>query len=145
MSGPTPRYVAEHYLMPLFLEERGANAVLAAIDAKNADFFAPVWMRAGFRFTPALLYVTQSGYRIGILTFPQPSDIPEAYLGAVVGKTADPSFLRYFLWEEGPFGTVIGEWNGDGHTTYGAGPNFTGNLQSDAWEFAQRVLAVLSA
>jgi hypothetical protein len=143
MSGPTPRYLAEHFFMPQFLEERGANAVLAAIDSKNTEFFVPVWVRAGFRFTPAFLYAVQAGYRIGIFTFPQPSDVTEAYLGAVIGKTSDPKFFRYFLWEESLSGTVVGEWNEDGHMNYGPGPPFTGNLQNDAWEFTKRVLAVI--
>jgi hypothetical protein len=150
MAGPSPRYLAEHFLMPQFLADRGANAVLSAIDQKNVDFFQPVWMDAGFRFSPAFLYATQAPYRIGILTFPQPQDVTEAYLGAVLGRTDDPSFLRYFLWEEsisftpGQTATVIGEWTETEHANYGPGPVFTGSLQNDAWEFAKRILAIVS-
>lgn len=143
MGGPSPLYLAEHFLMPQLIEERGVGAILSAIDSKNADFFVPVWSRAGFRFTPVFLYAVQSGYRIGVLTFPQPTGVTEAYLGAVIGRGDDPKLLRYFLWEQSLSGTVVGEWNAEGHMSHGPGPEFSGTLQSDAWEFTKRVLAVL--
>lgn len=135
--------------MPQFLRDRGASAVLSAIEAKNADFFAPLWSEVGIRYAPQFLYAVQAPFRIGVMTFPRPEDVTEAHLGAVIGRTDAPQFLRFFLWEEsitfqpGQSATVIGEWTDTEHANYGAGPKLTGILSSDAWEFTKRVLTIL--
>lgn len=69
----SPRYLAEHMLMPRFLREQGAPAVLDAIERNDADFFIPVWMDAGFRFTPKLVYRTRGELLLGVLTLPTSS------------------------------------------------------------------------
>ena len=142
------RYVAEHMLLPRFLREQGAAAVLDAIERGDADFFQAVWMNAGFRFTTRPSYRAQGGLRVGVLTLPLPRGATEAYLVAVVGKTADPAYLRYFLWEksESLFDdkqhTVISEWAGTEHRNFGQGPPFTGDLTKDSGEFVARVVAL---
>jgi hypothetical protein len=144
----SPRYLAEHMLLPRFLREQGAPAVLDAIERSDADFFQPVWMNAGFRFATRPSYRAQGGWRLGVLTLPMPRETTEAYLAAVVGKTAEPAYLRYFLWEmsESLFDdkphTVISEWAGTAHRNYGQGPPFTGDLSKDSGEFVARVVAV---
>ncbi len=144
MGAPSPRYFAEHFLMPRFLAERGATAVLAAIDARDAEFFIPVWMEAGFRFTPTFLSTSQDAWRIGLLTFPKPRQMTEAYFGVVVGRSDEPSFLRYFLLEESVQNTtVVGESREGRHVNYGSGPQFSGDLATDAWSFTQRVVEIL--
>ena len=145
------RYLAAHLLMPRFLREQGAPAVLDAIERGDADFFQPVWMNAGFRFTTRPSYRAHGGLRMGVLTLPMPRDVTEAYLAAVVGKTAEPAYLRYFLWEksESLFDdkphTVITEWAGTEHRNYGQGPPFTGDLTKDGGEFVARVAALCAA
>jgi hypothetical protein len=74
-----------------------------------------------------------------------PRETTEAYLAIVVGKTAEPGYLRYFLWEKGesvlddkPY-TVITEWAGTEHRNFGRGPPFTGELSKDSSEFVARV------
>lgn len=130
--------------MPRFLAERGAAAVLGAIEARDAEFFVPVWMEAGFRFTPTFLSTSHGAWRVGLLTFPKPRQITEAYFGAVVGRTDEPTFLRYFLLEESvDKSTVVGESREGRHVNYGAGSAFTGDLATDAWSFTQRVLEIL--
>ena len=147
----SPRYLAAHLLMPRFLREQGAPAVLDAIERGNAEFFQPVWMEAGFRFTTRPSYRAQGGLRVGVLTLPMPREVTEAYLAAVIGKTADPAYLRYFLWEksESLFDdkphTVISEWATSGHLNYGQGPPFTGDLAKDTDEFVARVAALCNA
>ena len=142
------RYLAEHMLMPRFLREQGAHAVLDAIERGDADFFQPVWVNAGFRFTTRPSYRAHGGLRVGVLTLPMPREVTEAYLAAVIGKTADPAYLRYFLWEksESLFDdkphTVISEWAASGHLNYGQGPPFTGALAKDSEEFVARVVAL---
>jgi hypothetical protein len=144
----SPRYLAAHLLMPRFLREQGAPAVLDAIERGDADFFQPVWMNAGFRFTTRPIYRTQGGLRVGVLTLPTPREATEAYLAAVVGKTAEPGYLRYFLWEKSePLfddkpRTVISEWAGTAHRNYGQGPPFTGELTRDSGELIARVVAL---
>jgi hypothetical protein len=142
----SPRYLAEHMLMPRFLREQGAPAVLDAIERNDADFFIPVWMDAGFRFTPKLVYRTLGELRLGVLTLPTPRQTTEAYLAAVVGKTSDPSYLRYLLWEaserlsgDAPR-SVIGEWTESAHRNHGEGPPFTGMLVDDCTKFTAHVV-----
>ena len=147
----SPRYLAAHLLMPRFLREQGASVVLNAIERGDADFFQPVWVNAGFRFTTRPSYSAHGGLRVGVLTLPMPREATEAYLAAVVGKRAEPAYLRYFLWEksESVFDdkprTVISEWAGTEHRNYGQGPPFTGDLAKDSGEFIARVAALCAA
>jgi hypothetical protein len=127
-------------ILPRLMRERGAAPVLDAIERNDADYFIPVWMEAGFRFTSRLMYTARGGLRIGVLTLPMPREWTEAYLAAIVGRTSDASVLRYFLWEKGEdAGTVISEWAGPSHRNYGAGPAFTGDLAGDRAKFVDRV------
>jgi len=149
VSAPSPRYIAEHFLFPAFLRAHGIEAVLRAIEFRDSQFFIPIWVEAGFRFTPNLLYSVYDDYRVGTLTFPTPRAITEAFMGVVVGRVSDPKYARYFTWElsvsthdQRPT-TVLGEWNDGRHVNYGAGPAPSGNLQSDAWQLVQSVLRLL--
>ena len=146
----SPRYLAEHIVMPRFVREQGAGAVLDAIERNDPDFFIPVWMQAGFRFAPRLFYQPADRRRVGVLTLPMPREPTEAWLAAIVGSAADPAYLRYFLWEqsdsnEGQPRTVIGEWSGTTHRNYGDGPPFTRDLASDCAAFIARVIEHCSA
>jgi hypothetical protein len=147
----SPRYVAEHLVMPRFLREQGAGAVLDAMERNDADFFVPVWMQAGFRFTPRLFYqAAPEGRRIGVLTLPMPRKPTEAWLAAIVGSASDAAYLRYFLWEQGDSGdgpprSVIGEWSGTIHRNYGGGPPFTRDLANDCAAFIARVTELCKA
>ncbi len=142
----SPRYLAEHFLMPRYIREVGYAAVLAAVERRDADFFIPVWMEAGFRFSPMLLYTQRGDWRIGVLTLPQPRELTEAYLAAVVGRASDPSFGRYFLLEtaesvmDGRRYTVLGEWNETRHGNHGEGPAFTGDIVNDHATFVDAVV-----
>ena len=146
----SPRYLAAHMLLPRFAREKGAGAVLDAIERNDADFFIPVWMEAGFRFTSRLFYQSGDGLRIGVLTLPMPRGPTEAWFAAIVGSAADPAYLRYLLWEQGEpghdgtQGTVLSEWSGTKHLNYGAGPPFTGNLANDRAAFVARVMQICS-
>jgi hypothetical protein len=137
-------------LLPRFLDEKGVHPVLDAIERKDPDYFIPVWFAAGFRFTPLLYYRAVGVHRIGILGFPMPRESTEAYLGAIVGSTADAGFRRYILWERsttlgfpGETGTVLGEWGPRGHSNHGEGPAYTGDVVTDLAAFYARVAALL--
>ena len=124
--------------------------MLRAIEYRDTQFFAPIWIEAGVRFTPNLLYAEHDGHRIGALTFPTPRDLTEAYMGAVIGRSGDPQFLRYFTWELGinvmdqTRCTVVGEWDAEGrHVNHGAGPMPSGNLPTDVWQFVQAALRTI--
>ena len=143
----SPRYLAEHLVMPRFLREKGAGAALDAIERNDADFFIPVWMEAGFRFTPRFFCQAVEGLRVGAMTLPMPRQPTEAWLAAVVGAAADPGHLRYFLWEQSDLSdgrprSVLSEWSGSGHLNYGDGPPFTGNLANDCAAFLARVVEI---
>lgn len=142
----SPRYLAEHFLMPRFLQTHGL-AVVDAIERNNADFFIPVWFEAGFQFSPILIFQVHASYRVGVITFPMPREDTEAYLGVfVVPPAADT--IRYFLLERsidimtGQPSTMIGEWSPRGHQNYGQGPAFSGDLSRDVQATVQRVLQI---
>ncbi len=143
--------MAEHFLFPAFLRAHGIEAVLRAIEFRDSQFFTPVWVEAGFRFTPNLLYAVHAGYRIGAVTFPTPRELTEAYMGVVIGRHDDPSFARYFTLElsvsllDQKRCTVLGEWDAFGrHMNHGPGPEPSGNLPTDVWNFAQAALGTLN-
>jgi hypothetical protein len=143
----SPRYLAEHIVMPRFVREQGAGSVLDAIERNDPDFFIPVWMQAGFRFTPRLFYRAAEGHRVGVLTLPMPREPTEAWLAAIVGSSSDAAYLRYFLWEQsdstdGQPRTVVGEWAESAHRNYGDGPPFTRDLASDCAAFIARVTRI---
>ena len=141
------RYVAEHGVFRAFVATRPPELLMAAFREKNRDFFDPVWVEAGFRFAPVLFYDEVDGVEIGILTFPAPKAMGEAYLGAVV-KTKDAPKAQYFLWEksaklfEASTGTMVCAWKDENHVNYGAGPAFSGKLSVDVKGFKERVLEV---
>ena len=165
MDEPSPRYLAEHFLLPRHLEYHQLDAI-EAIERNDQVFFQPVWMRAGFQFEPELVHLERDGYRIGVITFPAPQQPTEAYLGIVVAAPGATQ-VRYFTWEASesievrstalgePIAragnaaghdtatTVIGEWRPTGHTNHGPGPAFTGDLVSDLGAVLARVLGVM--
>ena len=107
-------------------------------------------VEAGFRFTPNLMYAAHEGYRIGAVTFPTPRQITEAYMGVVIGRSDDPSFVRYFTWElsisvmDHSRCTVLGEWDVAGrHINHGPGPMPSGNLPTDVWQVVQAALQTI--
>jgi len=143
----SPRYFAAHLILPRFAREKGAATVLDAIERNDADFFIPVWMEAGFRFTPRFVYQVTGGLRLGVLTLPMPRQPTEAWFAAIVASASDPAYLRYFLWEQGESvdgnaRTVVTEWSGTGHLNYGDGPPFTGDLAGDRGAFVARVAQI---
>ena len=143
----SPRYLAAHLILPRFVREKGAAMVLDAIERNDADFFIPVWMEAGFRFTPRFLHQITGNLRLGVLTLPMPRQPTEAWFAAIVASASDPAYLRYFLWEQGESlddkpHTVVAEWSATGHLNYGAGPPFTGDLAGDRGAFVARVMQI---
>ena len=122
MPGPSPRYLAEHFLLPKFLKERGAADVFAAFGRGDRNFFIPVWFEAGFRFQPWLDFSEVEGLRLGLMSLPNPREATEAYLAVVVGKVSDPTLLRYFLWEKGEGCTFVTELASGKHLKFGVGP-----------------------
>lgn len=126
--------------MPRFVRQNG-TPVLDAIERDEPDFFIPVWHQAGFRFLPTLIHSRVADHRFGVVTFPMPRDVTEAYLCVIVGpEVASDAPLQYFTWESATSflpdgttadGTMIGEWNDKGHGSLGEGPPFTGNLHED--------------
>ena len=143
----SPRYFAAHLILPRFVREKGATVVLDAIERNDADFFIPVWMEAGFRFTPRFLHHVAGNLKLGVLSLPMPRQPTEAWFAAIVASASDPAYLRYFLWEQGESldekpRTVVAEWSGTGHLNYGDGPPFTGDLAGDRGAFVARVAEI---
>jgi hypothetical protein len=146
----SPRYIAEAFIFPKFLAAQGVHKVLDAIERRDADFFIPVWMEAGFRFTPMLFHEVFGTHRIGVIGFPMPRESTESYLGIIVGSTTEPAARRYLTWElatplgfPGETGTMIGEWNERGHGNCGPGPRFTADPVTDLQAILDRIHAIL--
>lgn len=117
------------------------------MERNDPDFFIPVWMEAGFRFTPRFFTKQAGPFRVGVMTFPMPREQTEGWLGAIIGRSDAPPWFRYFVWEKsvnimsGADSTVIGEWRASTHMNHGPGPAFTGQLPDDVWTFVDAVLA----
>ncbi len=147
------RYVAEAFVLPRFLKERGITAVLDAVERNEPDFFIPVWFEAGFRFSPMLHHRVVGALRLGVISFPMPKEPGEAYLAVVVGSPRDATVARYFTWELGlrlgfddqETGTVIGEWGERGHSNFGPGPAFTPDFASAMESVILRVIDIVGA
>ncbi|WP_394841202.1 hypothetical protein LZC95_29545 [Pendulispora brunnea] len=149
---PSPRYVAAHMALPALLQSLGPKRVLDAIEVNDAELFAFLWTKCGFHFRPRFFHTTYGVHRLGVMTFPEPRDIAEAYMGLVVGRTDSPAYYQYFTWEMaldlagGPEpATLLGTWTSRTHTNLGEGPALTGDLMKDAWAFAQAALKHLQA
>jgi hypothetical protein len=141
----SPRYLAAHLILPAFLREQGAPALLAAIERADADFFVPVWMQAGFRFSPRFIHRAFGELRIGVLSLPRPRQETEAFFAAVAARVTDLQPARFFLLElaepagEGGGRTMIGEWAVTAHRNFGNGPPFSGDFAADAGAFIEQV------
>jgi hypothetical protein len=156
---PSRRYIAAHIYLPQFVREHGASVVLDAISREDEVFFRPVWMQAGFRFTPDMFVVDHGDLQIGVLSLPTPQESPEAYLAAIVGNARDAQYVRCFLLEQGSgvgaeilkmLGgapaedgdpTVLGEWESSKHRNHGAGPSISGDYVADVAAFVRAVVA----
>ena len=145
------RYLAVHFLLRDFLREVGPARALDAIAAKDAEFFARVWVEAGFRFAPLFLHESRDGWRLGLITLPAPRESTEAYVALVASPTSAPDGHRFILWEKGspsPFDgsaqTFLCEWTGKGHVTHDDGPAYTGQLEVDAPAFIARCRLLLA-
>jgi hypothetical protein len=113
------------------------------MERDNTDFFIPIWMEAGFRFTPRFFLKQTGPFRIGVLTFPMPREQTEGWLGVVVARSDAPPWFRYFIWEKsvdlmsGAETAVTGEWRGTTHVNHGPAPDFA---PDDIWVFVDGVL-----
>lgn len=140
----SPRYLAEHILLPQFLKEREAPEVFAAFARRDPTFFEVVWFSAGFRFQPSLDFGAIDGLQVGLMSLPNPRDATEAYLAVVVGTISDPTLLRYFLWEKGEGSTFITERQSAKHINFGVGPPFTGDWDSDCKLVVAKISEIVS-
>ncbi len=144
------RYLAVHFLLRDLIREVGPGRALDAIASRDADFFARVWIEAGFKFTPLFLHEAKDGWRLGLITLPAPRESTEAYVALVASPATAPTTHRYILWERGspsPFDqsaqTFLCEWTSRGHITHDDGPPYTGQLDVDAPAFLARCRALL--
>ena len=145
------RYLAVHFLLRDFLREVGAARALDAIAGKDAEFFARVWIEAGFKFAPLFLHEAKDGWRLGLITLPAPRESTEAYVALVASSMTAPERHRYILWEkgspsqfDGSAQTFLCEWTAVGHVTHDDGPPYTGQLERDAPAFLARCRALLA-
>jgi len=146
------RYLAVHFLLRDFLREVGPTHALDAISRRDTDFFAKVWVDAGFKFAPLFLYEVKDGWRLGLITLPAPRESTEAYLALVASPLTWPDSHRFLLWERGspsPFDgsaqTFLCEWTKTGHITHADGPPYTGALDVDAPAFIAQCRDLIGA
>jgi hypothetical protein len=92
----SPRYLAEHLIMPRYLREKGAAAALDAVERNDADFFIPVWIEAGFRFSPRFFYQAADGRQDRRADAADAARADRAWLAAIVGAASDPACPAVF-------------------------------------------------
>jgi hypothetical protein len=141
-----------HVFLPNLTKLQGPHTFVSAIERGNKDFFEPAWSQAQLKHDPNILFLNRAPYRVGIVELPSPRDPGDAHLVAVVTRTTDGWFWKYFSLEQDyvlstrSFRTMICEREGAKHRKIGPGPLLTGDFRKDAAAFADAaLLPIISA
>lgn len=148
----SPTYALAHVFLPNLTKLQTPNSVVSAVERNNKTFFEQVWMQAQVSHDPNILYLHRAPYRIAVIELPKPRDLGDAHMVAVVTRTTDGWFWKYFTLEHDyvlqtqSFRTLICERDGAKHRKIGPGPALTGDFRKDATAFADAALVpIISA
>ena len=145
----TPAYALAHVFLPNLVRIKGATTVVGVIERKEKFFFDAVWSQAQVEHQPFLLAQTRSGYNVGVVGLPAPSEMGEAYYAGTVSKPGELGYVRYFLLERDYVlatkadRTLLTEREGNRHTKHGEGPALTGNHDTDAVAFVDAFMELI--
>lgn len=138
----TPAYTLAHVFLPNLIKLKSPAVVMHSIERKEKVFFDPLWQQAYLSHNPQLGSQTREPYRIGVLSLPEPKEIGEAHMAAIVLHKQDASFFRYFTLEHDYVlakranRTVVCERHNQTHIKHGDGPELTGSFEADWARFA---------
>jgi hypothetical protein len=148
----SPTHALAHVFLPNLTKLQGPNTFVSAVERNNKDFFEPAWSQAQLTHVPDILFLHRAPYRIAVVELPAPRDLGDAHMVAVVTRTTDGWFWKYFTLEQDyvlasrTFRTMLCEREGAKHRKIGPGPALTGDFKSDAAAFADAaLLPIISA
>jgi hypothetical protein len=148
----SPTYALAHVFLPNLTKLQGPHTFVAAVERGKKEFFAPVWAQAQIEHDPVFFFLQRDPYRVAVLELPPSKDTGEAHMIAVVTRSTDQWFWKYFTLERDyvlatqSFRTLICERDGAKHRKIGPGPVLTGVFKADATAFADlALLPVISA
>jgi hypothetical protein len=142
----TPTYALAHVFLPNLAKLQGPNTVVSAVERGNKAFFEQAWAQAQITYDPRILYLQRDPYRIAVIELPPSKDPGEAHMIAVVTRTTDSWFSKYFTLERDyvlatqTFRTLICEREGTKHRKVNPGPALSGDFARDATAFADAAL-----
>ena len=142
----TPAYALAHVFLPNLIKLKGHASVMAAFERRDLTYFDPLWTQAQIAHKPHISTQTRESlagdkFRVATMSMPAPKELGEAFMAALVIKTNDPPFRRYFTLEHDyvlarkAHRTVLCERDGQNHSRIGDGPALTGNSDVDARAF----------
>jgi hypothetical protein len=142
----SPTYALAHVFLPNLTKLQGPHTLVAAVERGNKAFFEQVWLQAQLPFDPKIFFLKRDPYRCAMLELPPPRDAGDAHMIAVITRTTDSWFWRYFTLEQDyvlatrSFRTLICQREGAKHSKLGPGPQLTGDFERDAAAFADAAL-----
>ncbi|MEO6776021.1 MAG: hypothetical protein ABI467_23875 [Kofleriaceae bacterium] len=141
-----------HLILPNLMKLKGAATVVSAMERRDVSMFAPVWQQTGVTHAPQVLCKElDEGWRIGVLSMPQPTEMGEAWMVAYVAKKNDAAITHYFTLEYDyvlatrSTRTILCERDGAKFTKRGEGPAISGDFATDASAFVEAILKRLGA
>lgn len=148
---PSPLYTIAHVILPNIMKLKGAPVVVSAIERRDVAIFSHVWEQTGIDHTPQVLAKERNDmWRIAVMSLPPPQEMGEAYMAAFVTKKNDAALQRYFLLEHDfvlatkATRTALCELDRGKPTKHGESPPVTGDFQTDAGEFIDAIMRVIS-
>ena len=149
----SPTYALAHTFLPNWVKLKGAATIVSALERKDLIYFDPLWQQAYVTHNPYIFTAHREPLRIAIITLPQPKtmEMGEAFMAAIVVKTTDASFAKYYLLEHDfvlakqSNRTLLTERDGRNHIKHGEGPALTGDPATDTAAFLDAIVKVASA
>lgn len=146
----TPAYALANVFLPNLIKLKGRLSVMQALERRDLVFFDSLWAQAQIRHNPYVWTQARSEYRIATMTLPEPREMGEAHMAAIVLKSTDNEFLRYFTLEheyavnKQANRTQLCEREGNKHTRRGEGPALTGKPEADAAAFVDCLMKLVA-
>ncbi len=148
----SPTHALTHIFLPNLTKLQGPNTVVSAVERNNKLFFEQVWAQAHVQHDPQIFYLHRAPYRIGVIQLPEPRELGDAHMIAVITRTTDNWFWKYLTLEHDyalatkSYRTMICEREGATHRKLFAGPALTGDFKKDATAFVDAALVpIISA
>lgn len=143
----SPTYALAHVFLPNLARLQGPHNFVSAAEMKKKEFFDQVWTQAQLGFTGRTFFLARDPYRVAVVELPAPKEAGEAHMVAVVTRTTEQWFWKFFTLEmdyvlaSRTFRTMICEREGNKHRKICPGPVLSGTFERDATDFIDAALA----